>query len=313
MSIGSLYRNIVGNYHNGNIYLVNIYNRPLTQSEVIDNNDFYKWRFRDHNYDDAPIPPVIPTDNKITDWNAENDVYTDAGVTLATNGQTVQEWLDQVSGITAEQTTTSDKPTYYTTGGLISKPFVDFDGTDDWLEVLASNTLYTDQDITFYVVTEVDTSDQYETHFHRGENWDWETGWVVSMDDASGGMSATVGDWSNNEVTNTGGSAGNGQLNNLEVRSMRFQTSVSSGSRVINIRVSDNSAGIGSDNGVTLTGDDINDAPNKNAVIGASYNGTGTDVQANLDGRIYRLLIYNTYHDNDTYNNTIQALLNEYQ
>lgn len=300
----------ITNPFDGSVSQVRIYNRVISISESLQNFKAIKSRVKG-TLGDYVVIPSIPTANIVSDWNAENDVYTDAGVTLATNGQTVEEWHDQVSTIISSGTT--DKPTYYTSGGLISKPYVDFDGSGDFMEVIGSNVLYTDQDITFYIVSEIDTSSLYDVMIQRGQDWNWEEGWVVSIDDNNGGMAATVGDWNVNEVTTNGGSPGNGQLNNLEVRSMRFQTSVSSGSRVINIRISDNNVGIGTDTQKTLTGDDINDAPNKNALIGAGYDGSGNPTQYFLDGRIYRLLIYNTYHDDTTYENTIQALLNEYQ
>lgn len=46
---------------------------------------------------------------------ADADVYNDAGVTLATNGQTVQQWIDQGgSSYVFEQTTAAQKPTFIT-------------------------------------------------------------------------------------------------------------------------------------------------------------------------------------------------------
>jgi hypothetical protein len=295
MSIGSLYRNIVGNYHNGNIYLVNIYNRPLTQSEVIDNNDFYKWRFRDHILDTPPVPVTL-----ISDWNPENGVYTDAGSTLAVHGQTVEEWHDQsTNNLIARQTSISDKPTYLS-GATINKACVEFDGTNTWLEVIGSEALYGDADITIYIVLEIDTATNYDTIFQKGEDWNWDSGWLVSMDGAAR-SSATIFEWSQNEFTHTAGSTGT-----VEVRSMRFRTS--SAPKISNLSVDGDP-----DTEITLNAShETNDAPNHNAIIGASWNSTGTDHYYELDGKIYRILIYNVYHDDTTYANNISSLITEY-
>lgn len=69
-------------------------------------------------------------------WNvklwldATSGVYTDAGTTLATNNQTVQQWNGKAGSVNASQSTGASRPTYFTSV-LNSKPGIFFDGTDD--------------------------------------------------------------------------------------------------------------------------------------------------------------------------------------
>jgi hypothetical protein len=66
-------------------------------------------------------------------YKADTGVYTDAGVTLATDGQTVQQWNDQSgNGDHLLQATSSNRPTFDTTG-FNSRQGLVFDGTNDWM------------------------------------------------------------------------------------------------------------------------------------------------------------------------------------
>ncbi|MBP6025642.1 hypothetical protein [Ferruginibacter sp.] len=74
-------------------------------------------------------PPIL--------WlKADAGVFTDAGVTAATNGQTVQQWNDQsCSGFNAAQPDASKRPTWQQSA-FNGKPALWFDGTNGnyWLE-----------------------------------------------------------------------------------------------------------------------------------------------------------------------------------
>lgn len=71
--------------------------------------------------------------------SSDQRVYSDAGTTLATNGQTVQQWND-LSGNSrnVSQGTAGARPTY-NTAVLNGKPVITFDGVDDVMQ--ASFTL----------------------------------------------------------------------------------------------------------------------------------------------------------------------------
>ena len=76
---------------------------------------------------------AVPTDySNLWCWlKADAGVYKDAGVTLAANGETVQQWNDQSgNGRNFSQATSGMRPVY-TTGVQNSLPGVRFDATDD--------------------------------------------------------------------------------------------------------------------------------------------------------------------------------------
>lgn len=82
-------------------------------------------------YDNDMATPEIFGSNLKGWWSADYGVYSDAGVTLATNGQTVQQWNDR-SGNNRhwKQATAGSRPTY-TTGAYNTRPCLTFDGTAD--------------------------------------------------------------------------------------------------------------------------------------------------------------------------------------
>lgn len=64
---------------------------------------------------------------------ADAGAYSDAGVTLATNGQTIQQWNDQSgNGRHFSQAASGSRPTY-NTSGINSLPALSFDGLNDFL------------------------------------------------------------------------------------------------------------------------------------------------------------------------------------
>lgn len=78
------------------------------------------------------IGPVtgLPLTNLVLWLKADTQVYNDAGTTLATNGQTVQQWNDQSGlGYNISQATSARRPTFRSTGGPNGLPSVQFDGS----------------------------------------------------------------------------------------------------------------------------------------------------------------------------------------
>jgi hypothetical protein len=81
----------------------------------------------------AAASTFVPTDiSGLVLWlDANEGVYNDAGTTLATNTQSVQEWHDQsTSGNDVTQTDATLKPAYTIASGIAG---VEFDGTNDKL------------------------------------------------------------------------------------------------------------------------------------------------------------------------------------
>jgi uncharacterized repeat protein (TIGR01451 family) len=80
-----------------------------------------------------PAPGGIATGNML--WlKANTEVYSDAGVTAAANGGTVQQWSTQVGTDDATQTTAADKPLFYTgaaTQGMNFNPALSFVSNDE--------------------------------------------------------------------------------------------------------------------------------------------------------------------------------------
>jgi hypothetical protein len=75
----------------------------------------------------APPPPFTPASlpGLIGWYKADAGVFSDAGITPATNGGTIQQWNDQSGhGNNLLQATSASRPTY-TTGALNSLPVID--------------------------------------------------------------------------------------------------------------------------------------------------------------------------------------------
>lgn len=87
--------------------------------------------------------------------DSTSGVYTDAGTTLATNGQTIQQWNSKAGGAVASQSTGASRPTFFS-GVLNSKPGIFFDGTDDSLSFSQITT--SGHYIIAYVATNADAA-----------------------------------------------------------------------------------------------------------------------------------------------------------
>lgn len=92
-------------------------------------------------------------------WQAMDgtSIYSDAGVTPATNGQgcyRMTESLGIISGSYFEQATAGQRPTY-TTGGAGGKSYLAFDGTDDYMETLAISNFFANNAKTLIVACTV--------------------------------------------------------------------------------------------------------------------------------------------------------------
>jgi hypothetical protein len=98
-------------------------------------------------------PAVIP--NLLALYLSDVGVYSDAGVTPATNGGKVQQWNDQSgNGFHLTQTTSASQPTFVTNQAN-GKPVVRFDYTSSVMNSswLASNSIWpSDSDITIALV-----------------------------------------------------------------------------------------------------------------------------------------------------------------
>ena len=102
----------------------------------------------------------IPVPGNVLWLKADAAVYNDAGVTAATNGQTVQQWNDQSgNGNNVTQTVAGNKPVFQTTqiGG---QPAIYFDGAAGakYLNNTVSNLVTTGAARTTFIVSKINTA-----------------------------------------------------------------------------------------------------------------------------------------------------------
>lgn len=80
------------------------------------------------------VPPVsVVPKNVYKMWKSTEQVYSDAGTTLAVSGDNVQEWHDLTSGEVLSQTNVADQP--FISEDYLGQPSVDFDSFN-WLQSL---------------------------------------------------------------------------------------------------------------------------------------------------------------------------------
>jgi hypothetical protein len=84
-------------------------------------------------------PLNIAAADRLFFFNAKQHCYNDAGSTLATDGQTVQQVNDLYGNYTVSQATSGDRP-LWVSSGINSRPSLSWDGTDNnYLSVASVN------------------------------------------------------------------------------------------------------------------------------------------------------------------------------
>jgi len=101
----------------------------------------------------VPLIDIADVPNLELDYDANKDVYNDLGSTLATDGQTVNQWNNQlVSTYNLIQSTSGFRPTFQT-NELNGLPVVRFDGSDDLMVSATSpSSLHGNNSKTIFVV-----------------------------------------------------------------------------------------------------------------------------------------------------------------
>lgn len=238
----------------------------------------------------------LPTANLITDMDPVFGAFSDAGATACINNATVYQWRDSsINGYLALQTKIGDRPTYKT-GGSKGFPYVYFPGLE-WMRMTGTSAEYKQPDITIYFVGTIPSSDAFDHIFHKGTDRYLDTGWGLQLN-ASGVNQMWVNDELVYKAQATAASTA------LAVRAGRFK--LSAVPRYLNTQFNLTTQG-------TATAPTVNDAPTKDACLGAGWYDSGTTTATYFyKGNMYRLLIYAEYHDDVTYANTITALQNIY-
>lgn len=119
------------------------------------------------------LDTINPIAGYQTNWDvklwldASYGVYSDAGTTLATNGQSVQQWNSKAAGVSASQSTGASRPLYFASV-LNSRPGIFFDGTDDSMTFSQFTT--SGAYIIAYVATNSDTTNGSNILSFSGSN-----------------------------------------------------------------------------------------------------------------------------------------------
>ena len=244
------------------------------------------------------------TSGLVFDLDARYKTYNDGGSTLATNGQTLQEWTTNAGGTyTFAQTTAVDKPEWYSSGAAFNnKPYVSFSGAADSLTTYMLAPYSVDfelQDQTIFLVarnTDSISNGSFDHFFMFGAGVD--EGYKMYLDGSTGsGVEYTAGDWNTDFVNGTQTSE------QSYIYQMRFEQSTALNLRLDNLtQATDTPAASIS---YTVTGPPF---PVYGFVIGAGY--SSGSISRELSCEITRLIIYNRYLD-DTERDDVMNYLND--
>ena len=142
-------------YLTGYIYEIRVYNVAHGEStrKQIEREMAQKWGL-----DVTPLNQGL-----VAHWKADAGAYNDAGTTLATNGQTVQQWNDQSGeGYNLSQATSADRPTY-NTNQLNGQPGINFNHLVSPDNLRYSGVPISEYPVTIYCVAECETFPTYQT------------------------------------------------------------------------------------------------------------------------------------------------------
>ena len=236
---------------------------------------------------------AIPTTNLITDMNPANNVYKDAGITLAAHGDMAYQWRDSSTNqYLAVNANPNYAPAYGTINGSKGFPYVEFAGLD-YMRMTGTSAEYKQQEITIYFVGTIRNPGGYDHIFHKGLDRYLDNGWGLQIN-GSGYHEM----WANNEGSYLATSPL--ATTTIAVAAGRFK--LSAAPRYLNTRLNASADGTGVPPNLT-------NAPTKDACLGAAWYDAGTSSATFFySGLMYRLLIYSGYHDDATYASTITTL-----
>lgn len=210
---------------------------------------------------------------------SDNDrVYNDAGVTKATNNQTVQEWHSEDGADIFESLSSTQKP-LYKTGGLNGLSRIYFDGSNDFLEDQTWSSDYAPSAVTIFIVT----TNYYDSvsfptflGFGSGTN----SGLSLYYQNSTNEGEAALGDWTTDYVEEFGSNYSDGSSN-----IMTFRGDFLGGATGLKLQI----------NNDTQTTDQAAPSPDwgttNRAVIGANISGSGETNHADFD--LYEVIYYN--------------------
>src|ERR1051325_2206475 len=108
----------------------------------------------------------VPTANLVLWLKADTQVYNNAGTTLATNGQTVQQWNDQSgNGYNVSQATSGNRPTFVT-AAINSLPAVQLSAArPDGLEVANNSDFNLNTTVSMFGVIKVTSFPAFDYNY----------------------------------------------------------------------------------------------------------------------------------------------------
>lgn len=239
----------------------------------------------------------ILANNLIADWDPALGCVDGENAT-STNETGLYRWTDQEGSLVAEQGSSGDQPIWMAGGGVNGRvyPFVDFPGLE-FMEVLSSTNSFKQDQLTMYAVLDLQgTPGTYDTLFHKGSDYYWDDGWRIGT--------GTSSEWEGWVIDEAYEARNTNSTNNREVKVVRFDIDAT-GTKIIEAI----------DQGktyVSTTPVGTNNAPTKNALLGASWDISGTNGTFFIDGYLFRFLIYDTYHSNTDVELMIDFLKKKY-
>jgi hypothetical protein len=247
-------------------------------------------------------------DNPVTggllfDLDARYATYNDAGTTLATDGQTIQEWTTNDGGShTFEQLVAIDKPTWHSSGAAFNnQPYVSFTGGTGSLNthlIAPYDASFLLQDQTIFFVgrnTDSVNNDTFDHFFMFGYGVD--EGYKLFINTNGAGVEYAAGDWSADNVI----------ASQTSEQSYIYQMRYDQSPLTINLRLDNLAQETDTILGPSIVYTDTI-ANTTGFILGAGYS-TGS-MSRELSCEITRLIIYNRYLD-DTERDDVMNYLND--
>ena len=249
----------------------------------------------------------LPTGNLELDVNPAIGAFQDFSSSVpCTNNTACYTLANQGTTFNFQQSSSSRRPQWFSSSSAQNnKPYLDF--TEDFMISQGGAPLgvMDGDDGSLYCVVKFDSgASTYDTIMDKNTDWDWDDGWRLAVN--------TSEDW----VTNVGGG---GQSENeienedttttqAEVYTLRFRASTTP-----YVNTSFSSWSIGNTETGTTTGFANKSTPFKHIMFGTSWNSSGTGASSfRWNGLVFRILGYNTFHDNATHDSIVATLKTEY-
>ena len=257
----------------------------------------------------------IPSGNKELDINPAIGAYQDINQNTACTNNTLCESLqNQGDNFAWLQLSESNKPTWYASdSSQNNKPYLEFEG--DHMESSGSAGVFCmeSDDCSIYAVVEPeDQTSQYATLLNKDLTYDWNKGWRLGFNDdaridyltnVGSCLGSTCAIANENEIENA-----NASTSQAEIYTLRFKAS---STPYVNVNYSTAIAG-NSETGTTFEFAD-KDTPVTQITLAASAGETSSSSPAfEWNGKVFRIIGYSEYHDDQTHTDIVEALENLY-